>query len=384
MSSKAKKVTILGFGFSGLSAAWAYQREGYEVEVFEKHNQVGGLLQTQTTEYGLIEGAANAILKSKSVEQLARDIDLKWAPRKETIKYKWVYTDRPRRWPLSLMQTLKSLKPLVGLAMCKPTMRPEAGESVSAWGSRTFRNDFFVNQLLGPALQGVYAQGPEQLSASLSLKSLFDKNRVRTQGSHAPTNGMCDFFVLGLKYLKAQANFQIHLNSPRELSQVDSEIIIDTRPDYRSVKYLSVTSVTLFFNQEDRPSIRGFGCLFAGEKVILGVLFNSDIFEGRSVNGLFSETWIVAEEYKEDRETVEEVLSFREKKFRLQARPVYYKVNPWPLGIPNYDTQHERFLQNEFNVESMSEGRKLIKLANYTGDIGLNKILEKAVRFAQR
>jgi protoporphyrinogen oxidase len=377
---KSKKVSIIGFGFSGLSSAWAFHRQGYDVEVFEKRDQIGGLLQTSSTEYGLIESAANAILKSKTVDEMANDFGLKWAARKKTIKYKWVFTDQPRRWPLSVMQTLKILKPLTGLAFANPKLKPMAGETVSDWGVRVFKTPSFVNQLLGPALQGVYAQGPDNLSASLSLKSLFDQQRVKTEGSFAPENGMADFFNLGLKYFDTKSNFKLHLNSSKEPKDLDAELIIDTRPDYKAVKYLSVTSVTLIFNEQDRPKFQGFGCLFAGEKKNLGVLFNSDIFEGRSKEGLFSETWIVAEDYKDDRETVDDVLNFRQKAFKISASPVFYKVSPWPLGIPNYDIAHERFLQNNFKVETSLQDRKLIKIANYTGDIGLNKILEKITR----
>ena len=379
----SKKVSILGFGFSGLSSAWAFHRQGFEVEVFEKKDHVGGLLQTSNTEYGLIESAANAILKSKTVDDMAKDFNLKWAERKKTIKYKWVYTDQPRRWPLSVTQTLKILKPLTGLARANPKYKPAPFETVSDWGLRVFKTPIFVNQLLGPALQGVYAQCPDHLSASLSLKSLFDKQRIKTEGSFAPTNGMSEFFDLGLKFFASKSNFKLHLNSPREPKDLDTGLIIDTRPDYKSVKYLSVTSVTLIFNEKDRPQFQGFGCLFAGEKKILGVLFNSDIFEGRSSEGLFSETWIVVEDYKDDRETVDDVLSFRQTVFKSSAAPVFYKVNPWPMGIPNYDTQHERFLQNDFKVETSLQDRKLVKIANYTGDIGLNKILEKTVCLAQ-
>ena len=82
---QTKKVSILGFGFSGLSAAWAFLNQGYEVEVFEKSEKVGGLLQTQVSDLGIIESAANAILKSDNVELMARDFGITWADRKSTI-----------------------------------------------------------------------------------------------------------------------------------------------------------------------------------------------------------------------------------------------------------------------------------------------------------
>ncbi len=37
-----KKVTIIGSGFSGLSAACYLAKQGYDVTVLEKHSTVGG------------------------------------------------------------------------------------------------------------------------------------------------------------------------------------------------------------------------------------------------------------------------------------------------------------------------------------------------------
>ncbi len=49
-----KKVAIIGSGFSGLSAAAYTAKAGYEVHVFEKHNQPGGRARQFTTEEGFV------------------------------------------------------------------------------------------------------------------------------------------------------------------------------------------------------------------------------------------------------------------------------------------------------------------------------------------
>ncbi len=390
MTKKNSKVAILGFGFSGLSAAWAYLQAGFEVEVFEKDSQVGGLLQTKKSDYGIIEQAANAVLLSESVQEMATSFGIKWAERKKVARKKWVYTDKPRRWPLTFSETAKSLVPLVKLARSNQSLRPKPMETVSEWGLRNFGNSFFVNKLLGPALQGVYAQGPENLSASLCLKSLFQQNKIKTKGSFAPKNGMSEFFTKGLLSLESNKSFRLNLNSilnsnsNEKSKSIDASIIVDTRPDCSAVKYISVSSVTLFFEKENRPRFEGFGCLFAGSNSVLGVLFNSDIFEGRSAHNTFSETWIVSESFISDESTLKKVVDFRNEKFGIYSKPIYSKVTHWSKGIPSYSLELESLLQNNFKVETNLNSHKLIKLSNYTGDIGLNKILEKAVYLSKK
>lgn len=49
-----KKVAIIGSGFSGISAAAYAAKDGYEVHVFEKHNQPGGRARQFTTDQGFV------------------------------------------------------------------------------------------------------------------------------------------------------------------------------------------------------------------------------------------------------------------------------------------------------------------------------------------
>lgn len=378
-----KKVSILGFGFSGLAAAWAFHRQGYEVEVYEKSERVGGLLGTSQTEYGLVETAANAILKSKAVDHMATDFGITWAERKKSIKNKWVYTDKPRRWPLTVSETVKNISPLFNLARSNEKLKPLQGESVSVWGRKHFNSPNFVDHLLGPALQGIYAQGPDTLSASLSLKSLFAKTKIRTEGSHSPVGGMSDFFIKGLETLNKSDRFSIQLASRKTIEGLDSPLVIDTQPDYQNVHYLPVTTVTLFFEDQHRPHFQGFGCLFAKSHRMLGVLFNTDIFEGRSVSGVFSETWIVAGEKIDESLLIDELLAYREDKFKVSFPPIFFKATHWERGIPSYDLKHEKFLLSHFKEEERIPQGTLLRFGNYTGEIGLNKILEKAVIFSK-
>ncbi len=390
----SRKISIIGFGFTGLSAAWAFLKQGYEVHIYEKESFIGGLLQTKSCEFGLIETAANAILRSSNVDLMAGDFGIEWANIKKTSKIKWVYTDKPKRWPLSFNQSIKFVLPMYKLARGTNSAYPKKYETLKDWGLRVFKGPEFIDQLLGPALQGVYASQPDQLSATLCLDTFFTKHEsdplflpsVKHQGSIAPKKGMNDFFIKGLSYLEKHNNFSLHLNSKVNLdSNLDSAVIIDTRPDFENVNYINVFSVTLFFNLESRPKFQGFGCLFAKPKDILGVLFNSDIFEDRVNGKVFSETWIVAPSTTTlIADTLEDVLKFRQDKFDIKAEPLYSSVTHWPQGIPKYSVQHESFLHNNFKFETSVNSTKILKVGNYSGHIGLHKILEKNILLSKK
>ena len=66
--SALKKIKIIGGGVSGLFAAYNLIKLGHEVEIFEKSNRVGGLIQTLHLDWGVVETAANGVLNSRKLQ----------------------------------------------------------------------------------------------------------------------------------------------------------------------------------------------------------------------------------------------------------------------------------------------------------------------------
>jgi oxygen-dependent protoporphyrinogen oxidase len=131
--------------------------------------------------------------------------------------------------------------------------------------------------------------------------------------------------------------------------------------------------------------LKGFGCLFPpGEARVLGVLMNNSIFPGRA-NETLSETWILGGALFEttekrsivdlhDHELVKIVLEQRKKTMRSEAQPVDVIITRWPKALPHFTVELERaasrFRPNRRNV---------YLLGNFTGGIGLSKIVDQAV-----
>ena len=68
---KNKKVAVIGAGVAGLSCAWTLQKEGYNVEVFEKDDEIGGKLRQVIPSDRLNQDTLNAeleIIKSSGIK----------------------------------------------------------------------------------------------------------------------------------------------------------------------------------------------------------------------------------------------------------------------------------------------------------------------------
>lgn len=61
-----KKVIVVGAGIAGLSAAWELQKAGYQVEVLEKADQVGGRISSQNVDGFVWERGAQIFLSGYS------------------------------------------------------------------------------------------------------------------------------------------------------------------------------------------------------------------------------------------------------------------------------------------------------------------------------
>ena len=92
-------IHIIGAGFTGLTLAYELQKAGLKVQLYEK-NQVGGLLQTTHSSTHLRESAANGLLWTPRLEQLASELGVDFIASQKASKKRFIFREgRPRRWP---------------------------------------------------------------------------------------------------------------------------------------------------------------------------------------------------------------------------------------------------------------------------------------------
>lgn len=374
---------VIGAGLSGLSAAWCLAGRGVEVEVVEAAAGPGGLIHTRVSPFGLIETAANAFVWTPTVQRWFDELQITPCFPLPSSRARYIWRGgRLRRWPLTITETAALGLRLAG-ATVMGTRTPRPSESVQRWGHRVV-GAAATRWLLGPALHGIYAAAPDGLSAPLVIG---ERRRGRRQQA-APPGGMGQFIErLHDRLVKRGVSFTFG----RSVTSIDprvptviatgapaaARLIAPLAPDLSvalaSVETLPLATATAFFPPHPGDA-RGLGVLFprgAGVRA-LGVLFNSDIFPGRSQ--VRSETWIYSGfEPGEDGSA-----AVAEDRRRLTGRsdePLLVSVTAWAEAVPRYD---EAILA----VRRALQDRPLTNLAvtgNFVGQIGVAGLLESAV-----
>lgn len=394
------RVTVVGAGFAGLTAAYELAKQGFDVRVIERQEQTGGLIHTHRTAYGLVETAANALLCNQDVETLFDELGLKFAEPKSERKKRYIYWDKPRRWPLDVGTSARLAVNALKISMGNEDLIPAAGESIAEWGRR-FAGDDFARKLLAPALQGIYAGDPERMSAFLILKTLFaDKPPKGTRkGSVAPEGGMGALIKALTQAIETKGG-RIKLESDFTYSEDGSPIVIATsawaaadilknlHPNLSArlatCESLPLVTATCFF-ERNKEDLQGFGCLFPVEQRFhaLGVLFNGSIFEGRTKAR--SETWILGgARYPDitahdDQRILDAIAKDRERLgARRDAEPIDFKITRWNRAIPHYTLDWEKTLMT-INPEP-----PLFLHGNYLGEIGLARIYARSQRLSRQ
>ena len=395
-------ITVVGAGFSGLTTAYFLTKNGFKVRLLEKSDRAGGLIRTIRTEHGLVETAANGLLSSARAEAMCADIGVPLIVTLREGRRRFIYRGRPRQVPLTFGDMLvASGHAAVNLAK----FSPQLFESIGNWSRRVLGNGA-TNYLLSPALGGIYAGDPDQLSASL----IFGKARLpdhldttkpdkgKLHGTVAPPNGMQQLIDGLVDYLrKHSVEFVLNYDDQPE---ADPQTIIclsaaaaakylepvapEVSQALRTIEMLSIATVTCFY-PPDAATLRGFGCLFPRDQGFRarGVLFNDYIFDGRGP--AHAESWIFGGALDADvvnltdEEFAQTIAAERERFYGRRDEPLAIRVTRWPNVLPHYTIELERML-----TTLPPPPPNIHLVGNYLGRIGLAKILERAAFVAEQ
>ena len=398
-----KPVTIIGAGFSGLSAAYCLNQAGYAVELYEQAPAPGGLIGTRATPWGLAETAASGALNTARFEALALDLGVHLLWPGPQARKRYVFRGRPRRFPLNAAELPGLARLAARFVFARDTVRPHARESVRAWATRV-AGAGVSRYLIEAALQGIYSGNPERLSASLILGRFFEpgprEGKPTRRGIVAPEHGMGELIDALRRTLESRGvvfrmgtAFSFDKAPPAHPHVVATgaagarAILRDVAPELVSAleafDLSTMLTATVFFRHK---CLTGYGCLFppAERRRALGVLVNTDIYPNRSRDHI-SETWILggapgasaidAAELMtySDEKLLALILEERRSAFGRNDEPAGFSVTRWREAIPHYTVDLEAVLPR------LEQGAPNLFLhGNYMGHIGLAKILDRA------
>lgn len=196
MPPASKRVAIVGAGISGLSAAYALKKAGWEPQLFDARARAGGVLETTHLEGCLVEGGPDSYLAQKPwatalIRELGMEADLIGS---NDDRRKTFIVRNGRLVPMPdglLMMVPTRLFPMLGtpllswrtkLRMGFELFRTRTGRSRDADVSvasflRDHYNQEAVDYLAEPLLAGVYGGDPERLSAASVLGRFVDLER---------------------------------------------------------------------------------------------------------------------------------------------------------------------------------------------------------------
>ena len=404
-----RPVLVIGGGFSGLSVAHHLANAGFDVELRESGARVGGLISTLETPYGPVETAANGLLNSPLVEDLFRTAGVQMRGTSRAARSRFIFRNgQPRRWPLTPLESLAVLPFALRFVLSRESLRPRAKETVREWGRRALSSGTSLYSI-ETALQGIYAGDPEKMSASLILGDHFESSQsekpiLRFKGTVSPVGGM-GRLMDGLKQSLSNRGVRIELRSAvvaDDIRGLGRPVVIATGADraqallepldreraaaLHAIENLPLVTIGAHFPKGSSPW-RGFGCLFPpGEAKVLGVLWNNFIFDqdGDFPADLLSETWILGGalftkqngrsilDFSDD-ELLELVRAERRRVAGRESGPTHFRITRWPRALPHFTVAMEelvpRFRENRGNI---------FLLGNFTGGIGLSKILDQA------
>ena len=409
-------VTVVGGGIAGLLAAYTFDKLGYEVSLYEKSSRLGGLIQTTTTEYGIVESAAHSLLASPAVIELCRELGVETVPVKRGSNARYIYRrGKMRRMPLTVFELLRTLF----RAYFVPARKKDTLETLTLekWAGR-FIGRPALTYLLNPFLRGIYAASPNEICVGAAFprllvphghsfigsimkrKRLEGRKHGRKASMVAPREGMEDLVRKLESYLRRRLGNRIHLNQELEFLPDSGNIVLCTPADVTAnflrtsepplsnaldaLRYAPLVTATVFVHDHALRMIpRGVGVLFPEreQRDILGILFNSSSFEGRSAHsGISSVTVMLGGTGRPElvRQSDEALTALIESElkihFGLQDQPLDIRLQRWPRAIPIYDQSLMETWQLARSSWCKRPGHLLF--GNYTGQVSLRGMME--------
>lgn len=175
-------VIVLGAGLTGLSTSYYLHKKGKNILVFDKNQDVGGVIETQEKNGFLYEKGPNTgILGTPEIAELISDLDpfCQIEHGNDNVSKRYIlYKGKWEALPSGLKKAVKT--PLFTLKdkfriLAEPFRRPGKNENESLAGLVKRRmGQSFLDYAIDPFILGVYAGDPSYLITKYALPKLYN------------------------------------------------------------------------------------------------------------------------------------------------------------------------------------------------------------------
>lgn len=438
------KIAVVGSGITGLTTAYSLDKNGFEVSVFEKNSEPGGAIKTVQNGEWLTEYGPNTLLIRDRIladlfSELDLDDDIIVANREATKRY-IVKNGELVSLPQSMLEAIGSplLTTKSKLRLFKEpffSANSNRDQSIAEFIERRFGREL-LDYAVNPFVAGIFANRPEKLSLRHTLPKMaqLEENygsviwgaiaSSSKKSSHEKMDRSLISFKKGLQTLPfklASALDSVHYNHKVTALEKRGEfwhiksnnksygpfnhIIINvplyqvgeifksiTNHNYafeKEVDYPKLSVLHLGFKKNDiQHKLDGFGFLVpeVENRSILGALFSSTLFEGRSPKDSHLLTVFVGggREPKLAEMDTNKLVTIVENELKeligLRGRNQFMDHVYWPKSIPAYHLGYDETL-NQFN-RFENEFSGLTMAGNFRNGISVPDCIKNGLKLA--
>ncbi len=425
-------VAVVGAGISGLAVALHLKNKGFEVQVFEKEDLPGGNIRTLKKDGFILELGPQTILADSKVEEFLKAIGIKPQYAEESSKIRYVYK-KGRLIPLPMSPLSFFMSPLLSFSgklrvfrepFVPPSVKTE--ESIGEFVRRRLGKEF-LDYIVAPFVSGVYAGNPEDLSVKYAVRRVYELEqrfgslikgaiklkalgpggrlisfeggnfslierlssqlRVDTENVVLKIRKKEDRFVLDAKNGKYEARTVVVSAPATSAGYLLRDISWSASEEFDKIYYAPVVVLHASVRAGSVPPGFGFLVPRVEGKRLLGVLFSSQIFKGRSPEG--SELLTIYMGGATDPELVdyedEAIVNIAERELRetLKVDKIeFLNISRWKKAIPQYTLGYGRYIELAKTLEGENPG--LFLTGNYLTGVSVADCIRSSYQVAQR
>ncbi|MBI3352406.1 MAG: protoporphyrinogen oxidase, partial [Nitrospirae bacterium] len=411
------KAVVVGGGITGLSIAYSLKKEGVDVSLFEKERAAGGFIRSENKGGYLIELGPNSLLNINAqldgfCHELGLDQEKIFQSQESKSRYilkNGTMVPLPRTPKEFIFTPLLSFTGKMRV-VAEPFISPlpfKKNESISQFVQRRFGKEF-LNYVVDPMIEGIYAGDPETLSMEATFSRLclleerygsllkgFVKKRKEEKrdkridlfsfknGMGSLTQTLAKIIGEGFenetditslsKKASERRKFVLTANHKGKgmTRQIEADSVVLAAPAYESAKlanhlspglskqlesilYAPVIIINFGFPKSNLTKpFQGSGCLIPKKEnfSLLGFRVNSNLYPGRAPEGKTILTCFLGGVrnshmlQKRDDELVNLTLNELKTLVGVKNRPEFVNVTRHPRAIPQYDLSHHLKLE---------------------------------------